>query len=198
MFNDPAMLAKLLVVVMGVVGVLIILLTWFASSASTGFIKPSDDVDDPKKKEKSFTQSMILLIIVGTALFVASLVIFGVGSKLPNGFQTIGEAGGVKLYMGFAALLAITVLILASISLSLLKPSDNTKEDGSEGTAENPNNAAGFLVTMIVLSSVALVVGGGWVAKGPLTKKYGEFQSRRMTGGNSPDMRSEFGFDFEF
>jgi hypothetical protein len=51
---------------------------------------------------------------------------------------------------------------------------------------------------MIVLSSVALVVGGGWVAKGPLTKKYGEFQSRRMTGGNSPDMSSEFGFDFEF
>jgi len=193
---DSAMLAKLLVVVMGVVGVLIIVLTWFASSASTGFIKPSDDVDDPEKKEKSFTQSMILLIIVGTALFVASLVIFGVGSKLPNGFQTIGEAGGVKLYMGFAALLAITVLILASISLSLLKPSDNTKEGGNEGTVDNPNNAAGFLVTMIVLSSVALVVGGGWVAKGPLTKKYGEFQSRRS--GNNQDMRSEFGFDFEF
>jgi hypothetical protein len=75
--------------------------------------------------------------------------------------------------------------------LSLLKSSDPTKEGGDEGTADSPNNASGFLVTMIVLSSVALVVGGGWVAYAPLTKKFNEVRERR-------NQNSEFGFDFEF
>jgi hypothetical protein len=189
--SSAATYAKLFVIVMGIVGVSIVILTWYAQNSAVGFVKVSEDAKDDKGQDlnqKSFDRSMTIMSGLGVALVTASITAMIIGGA--SGFDKIGVDGGYRLYMGSAALIAIAVLILASISLSLLVPSDAEKENGDPGTEETPNNAAGFLITMIVLSSVALVAGGGWAVSGPLMNS--------ISGAKQVGSATEFGFDFEF
>jgi magnesium-transporting ATPase (P-type) len=207
--TDGLSTAKMFVGVMGVVGLVIIVLSWIISENSKEFIK---DSEDGKDNEQTFNRVLTFLIVLGVILLTMSMAVFFFESSC-GGLAALAKRGGYAIYMTVCAVLSIMILVLSSLAYSLM---DFEKECEGEDCGK-PAMTRNSLILMIVLSSVALGVGGFYAITRPFQAQikdkakeaYAGVKSRlnrKSAGGDAADYgdaadggdAADYGFNFEF
>ena len=204
LMNQRIMVAKLFVVIMGVIGLITIILAWVTSESSKGYIK--DDANSDSKEvmnnQKSFDRTMTILIVLGVMLMTISVALFLFGRSC-GGFEKMAQRDGYYIYMISCAVIALMILILSSIAYSLVDFEKRLDEDGElcatiSDDCKSAGGARGSLIAMIVMSSVALGVGGFYVIATPFKQKLMSENVGASMGGDEKGDAAAFGFDFDF